>query len=117
GISNGETPPLHSPYGTWKISFGHLQDSKFGAPFRFRATGGFFMNAVFHTQVSEVEIGNESHPFVSVIIPVYNEEAYIAGALRAVLEQDYPSDMLEVIVADGLSTDGTRKIIGSFQGE
>ncbi|MDB6021899.1 MAG: glycosyl transferase, partial [Pedosphaera sp.] len=54
-------------------------------------------------------------PFVSVIMPVFNEEKFIAGSLAAVLEQDYPPDKLEVIVADGMSTDGTREIVKSVQ--
>jgi GT2 family glycosyltransferase len=50
-------------------------------------------------------------PFVSVVVPVYNEERYIEACLRSVLEQDYPRDRYEVIVADGGSTDRTRAIV------
>jgi GT2 family glycosyltransferase len=50
-------------------------------------------------------------PFVSVVIPVYNEERYIEACLNSVLEQDYPGDRYEVIVADGGSTDRTRAIV------
>jgi succinoglycan biosynthesis protein ExoA len=50
-------------------------------------------------------------PFVSVVIPVYNEERYIEASLNSVLEQDYPRDRYEVIVADGGSTDRTRAIV------
>ncbi|HEY8672825.1 MAG TPA: glycosyltransferase family 2 protein [Candidatus Dormibacteraeota bacterium] len=50
-------------------------------------------------------------PFVSVVIPVFNEERYIAACVRSVLEQDYPRDRYEVIVADGGSTDRTRDIV------
>jgi succinoglycan biosynthesis protein ExoA len=53
------------------------------------------------------------HPFVSVVIPVYNEEAYIDRCLDTVLHQDYPADRYEVIVADGGSTDRTREIVRS----
>src|SRR5258708_6269087 len=52
---------------------------------------------------------------VSVILPVRNEAAFIASNLEAVLNQDYPHDRMEVIVADGISTDGTWEIIKSFQ--
>jgi glycosyltransferase involved in cell wall biosynthesis len=41
-------------------------------------------------------------------MPVRNEAAYIERALAAVFAQDYPADRLEVLVADGQSTDGTR---------
>jgi cellulose synthase/poly-beta-1,6-N-acetylglucosamine synthase-like glycosyltransferase len=53
-------------------------------------------------------------PFVSVVIPVYNEERYIQACLNSVLEQDYPRDRYEVIVADGGSTDRTRTIVEAF---
>jgi succinoglycan biosynthesis protein ExoA len=54
-------------------------------------------------------------PFVSILMPIRNERDFIARSLQAVLTQDYPPDLLEVIVADGLSTDGTPQIVASFQ--
>lgn len=54
-------------------------------------------------------------PFVSVIMPVRNEAVYITGSLRSVLDQDYPAERMEIIVADGLSTDGTREVVHAFQ--
>src|SRR5262249_12073735 len=50
-------------------------------------------------------------PLVSVILPIRNEARYIARSLNAVLAQDYPADRLEVLVADGMSDDGTREIV------
>jgi succinoglycan biosynthesis protein ExoA len=50
-------------------------------------------------------------PFVSVVIPVFNEERYIQACLDSVFRQDYPADRYEVIVADGGSTDRTRAIV------
>ena len=46
---------------------------------------------------------------VSVIIPCYNEEATIEELLSALLAQTYPIDLMEVIIADGMSTDRTRE--------
>lgn len=62
-------------------------------------------------------IGLESDalPRVSVLMPVRNEGAYLAQSLGGVLAQDYPSERLEVLVADGMSTDGTRDVIRSYQ--
>ena len=54
---------------------------------------------------------NELLPLVSVIMPVRNEGAYIERSLGAVLAQDYPADRVEVIVADGMSTDDTRDYV------
>lgn len=50
-------------------------------------------------------------PFVSIIMPVWNESRFIEESLGAVLAQDYPSDRFEVLLADGMSTDDTREII------
>lgn len=52
--------------------------------------------------------------FVSVIIPCREEEKYIAQVLRSILTNDYPQDHLEVLVVDGMSTDGTREIVAEF---
>ena len=52
--------------------------------------------------------------FVSVIMPVRNEAPYIIRCLEAVLGQDYPADSMEVIIADGLSDDGTREKLEEF---
>jgi glycosyltransferase involved in cell wall biosynthesis len=47
-------------------------------------------------------------PLVSIGMPVYNEERYVAAALDSLLAQDYPN--LEVIVSDNGSTDDTEAI-------
>jgi hypothetical protein len=51
----------------------------------------------------------EQWPAVSVVMPVRNEEAYLADAVRHVLEQDYPGE-LEVVLAVGPSRDRTLQI-------
>jgi len=54
-------------------------------------------------------------PSATVIMPIRNEVAFIEQSLRNVLVQDYPPERLEVIVADGESTDGTRDIVRHLQ--
>ena len=54
-------------------------------------------------------------PFVSVLMPVRNEAAFIRRSVAAVLAQDYPRDRIEIIIADGLSNDGTREAIKAVQ--
>lgn len=51
---------------------------------------------------------------LSVICPIYNEEKYIGKCIESVLSQDYPRDDMEVIFADGMSTDGTRGIVAEY---
>ncbi len=50
-------------------------------------------------------------------MPVRNEAGHIRRSLDAVLAQDYPADCLEIIVADGLSTDGTRAMLDAYQAQ
>ena len=52
---------------------------------------------------------------VSVIVPSYNEQATIRQLLDAIYGQTYPLNDIEVIIADGLSTDQTREVINDFQ--
>jgi len=55
-----------------------------------------------------------AQPRVSIIIPCYNEEATIEGLLEALRAQTYPLEQLEVVIADGMSEDGTRERIARF---
>lgn len=50
-------------------------------------------------------------PFVSVVVPARNEEAHISACVQALLEQTYPSELIEIIVAEGASVDATREIL------
>lgn len=56
-------------------------------------------------------------PSVTVVMPVRNERAAIERSLGAVLAQDYPPDLLEVLVADGMSDDGTREVVHDLAGD
>jgi glycosyltransferase involved in cell wall biosynthesis len=49
-------------------------------------------------------------PFVSVIIPCRNEARFIERCLDSIRASPYPG-RLEIIVADGMSTDGTRDLL------
>jgi succinoglycan biosynthesis protein ExoA len=53
-------------------------------------------------------------PFISIIMPIRNEQAYIGKALEGIRHQDYPADRFEVLVVDGMSDDLTREIVGSM---
>jgi succinoglycan biosynthesis protein ExoA len=57
-----------------------------------------------------------NYPLVSVVIPIRNEEAFIERCLGAVLDQDYPQEKLEVLIADGMSDDATVNIIRRMDG-
>ena len=53
-------------------------------------------------------------PQVSIIVPCRNEATWIARCLESIEQNDYPKDRLEVLVADGMSDDGTREIAETF---
>ena len=50
-------------------------------------------------------------PKISVILPVRNEVDSLGGLLDQLLQQEYPVDSFEILVADGRSTDGTRALV------
>lgn len=51
-------------------------------------------------------------PLVSVIMPVWNREAYVATALDSVLAQSYRN--WELLVVDDGSTDGSKEVVGGY---
>jgi len=55
-----------------------------------------------------------NHPFISLLLPIRNEENYIEACLKSLRAQDYPADRMEILVADGLSTDNTRQIVANW---
>jgi glycosyltransferase involved in cell wall biosynthesis len=55
---------------------------------------------------------NNSEPLVSIGMPVFNGEEFLAAALDALLAQTY--SRLEIILFDNASTDGTRRICESY---
>ena len=53
-------------------------------------------------------------PRVSVVIPVYNMERFVAEAIDSVLAQSLPARDVEVVVVDDGSTDGSRRVIDRY---
>jgi glycosyltransferase involved in cell wall biosynthesis/GT2 family glycosyltransferase len=62
-------------------------------------------------------VANEDYPYISVVLPVRNEAAHLRSVLEGLLTQDYPEDRFELLVVDGLSSDGTRKIVQRYMHE
>lgn len=68
------------------------------------------MNPTVITDAPLVSVPFVSVPFISVIVPCRNEAAYLGPCLDSILASEYPPDRMEVLVADGMSEDGTREI-------
>jgi glycosyltransferase involved in cell wall biosynthesis len=56
----------------------------------------------------------DDQPLVSIVMPCFNNEAYVAEAIESALGQSYAN--IEVIVIDDGSTDGSLDIIRSYEG-
>jgi Glycosyltransferases, probably involved in cell wall biogenesis len=54
---------------------------------------------------SNVPVDENFTPGVTIVIPCFNEEEWIAKTIRCAVNQDYPSEKLEVILVDDGSTD------------
>lgn len=48
---------------------------------------------------------------VSVVMPIRNEGGFIRESLKTVIDQDYPRELMEILVIDGMSTDNTRQVV------
>ena len=77
-----------------------------GYPFLIFILGKIFSKPVFKDEI---------HVPVTILIAAYNEERDIEATVRNKLEQDYPSDLLEVIVISDGSTDKTDEIVNSIE--
>lgn len=55
------------------------------------------------------------YPLVTVMIPTYNQSAFIVEAVGSALKQDYKN--LEVIVSDDCSNDNTQEVLEIFKSD
>ncbi len=53
-------------------------------------------------------------PLVSLVVPCRNEELYLQSLLDSIERQSYPASRVEIVFVDGMSGDGTIKILSAF---
>lgn len=54
-------------------------------------------------------------PFVSIIVPCFNEEGSISGSIDSILKLDYPPNAYELIIVDDGSTDSTAQVLERYR--
>jgi glycosyltransferase involved in cell wall biosynthesis len=65
-------------------------------------------------QASQTAPESKFFPFVSVVVPVYNAERTLQRCLEALVGQDYPAGLYEVLVVDNNSSDRSLEIAGRY---
>ncbi|MBC7365137.1 MAG: glycosyltransferase, partial [Candidatus Aminicenantes bacterium] len=86
--------------------------------FFFLLVGGWLFRAglwLFYHPVVSTPRKDKAWPFVSVIMPAYNEEKYIGRAISSVLSSDYPEEALELICVNDGSKDKTGLIMNKMK--
>jgi cellulose synthase/poly-beta-1,6-N-acetylglucosamine synthase-like glycosyltransferase len=55
-------------------------------------------------------------PFVSITVPVYNEERQVRGLIESLLQLDYPADRRQILIVSDASSDATDQIVQEYAG-
>jgi len=64
-----------------------------------------------------LKLDENYRPRVTIILPTYNEAKHIRERLENLYAQDYPRSLLEVVVVDSASEDGTADIVERWIGQ
>jgi cellulose synthase/poly-beta-1,6-N-acetylglucosamine synthase-like glycosyltransferase len=70
----------------------------------------YYLKKLWLNRPWDVRGDPEYRPRVSIIVPTYNEANLVKQKLDNIASQDYPKDLLEIIVIDSASTDGTLEV-------
>lgn len=76
----------------------------------------FFLLSIRPRLKKEAPVFDEKHPpFISILIPAYNEQRGIEATIKSALAVDYPRNKMEIIVIDDGSKDRTFEIAKKFR--
>lgn len=92
-------------YWVFWTSFGMILYGYVGYPFLLSVLAVFFDRTI---QDSKIQ------PRVTLLITAYNEEKYLRAKLENSISQNYPPNLLEIVVASDGSTDSTDNIVVEF---
>ncbi len=76
-----------------------------------------YLVAFFSWNRKRRRIPDNELPFVSIIVPAYNEGENIGDTIESLLRLDYPKDRYEIIVVDDGSTDNTYEVAKRYEGQ
>jgi cellulose synthase/poly-beta-1,6-N-acetylglucosamine synthase-like glycosyltransferase len=79
--------------------------------FGFPLTYYYYLKKLWLNKPWGVRGDSEYKPRVSIIVPTYNEANLVKQKLDNIASQDYPKDLVEIIVVDSASTDGTLEVV------
>jgi cellulose synthase/poly-beta-1,6-N-acetylglucosamine synthase-like glycosyltransferase len=72
------------------------------------------LSRLFGREPKPLEGNDAEWPFVSLLIPAFNEEGILDDRLQNALAMDYPSDKLDIVVGSDGSTDATTEIARNY---
>ena len=64
-----------------------------------------------------IKVDEGYKPRVTIIVPTYREADFIWSRLDNIYAQDYPREMMEIIVVDSASDDGTSSLVKKWASE
>jgi cellulose synthase/poly-beta-1,6-N-acetylglucosamine synthase-like glycosyltransferase len=76
---------------------------------------GYLLLLLIVDRFKEIKISKEAiFPFITILIPIYNEEEVIKRKITNLLESDYPADRLELLIVSDGSTDNSEQIVAEM---
>jgi len=70
--------------------------------------------AIGKRPLKKTTIRPDEAPLVTAVVPAYNEEMQIRGAIEALLAQTYPRERMQILILSDASTDATDSIVGEY---
>jgi cellulose synthase/poly-beta-1,6-N-acetylglucosamine synthase-like glycosyltransferase len=80
-------------------------------------TSFYFLITLFENKGSLKDGKLKRYPFVTIVVPAYNEERTLAKTVNSLKALNYPKEQYEIIIVDDGSTDKTLEIARSLEGK
>jgi biofilm PGA synthesis N-glycosyltransferase PgaC len=90
-----------------------LAGMHFGIPLLYYA----YLKYTYLNKPWNIKINENYKPRVTIIVPTYNEAEFIWSRLDNIYTQNYPKNLMEIIVADSASNDGTMDLVKKWSSE